>query len=80
MSVHKEINDLPAEILCFILEFLSSGDLNNLKTVNKQWQGCVHQILSKRIIRLKRQKNNFILCLFLILLIRIFWISLRNDC
>ena len=57
MSFHKEINDLPIEILCFILEFLPSKKLNDLKIVNKRWQDCINQALSKRITKLKIKKK-----------------------
>ena len=54
MSVNKDMNDLPNEILCIIFEFLPTKQLFQLEVVNEQWQKCARQVIGKQMTSLAR--------------------------
>lgn len=57
MSVHKDINDFPNQLLVHLLKFFQTKQLFQLEVVNKQWQLCARESIDKRITTLKLDNN-----------------------
>ena len=57
MSVQKDINDLPNEMLCLILEFFPSKKLFQCERVNKNWQKCTKHVIAQRITLFRKKDH-----------------------
>ena len=55
MSVHKDINSFPDELLLHLFKFVPSNQLVQLEVINQQWKGCAGEVIAKRITDLRRQ-------------------------
>lgn len=55
MSVHKDMNNFPDELLLHLFKFVSSNQLVQLEIMNQQWKDCAGEVIAKRITDLRRQ-------------------------